>query len=97
MGYALDQSFATATGDFATVIGALAGLNTQLGPQALNTISGQPWADFGTMNLASNTLFMNALGQQMANARGAGRLRRRPAPGAGAGMRQRRPAMAPAR
>ena len=69
VGHALDQSYATATGDFATVIGALAGLNTQLGPQALSTISGEPWADFGTMNLASNTLFMNALGQQMANAR----------------------------
>ena len=28
VGYALDQSYATATGDFATVIGALAGLST---------------------------------------------------------------------
>jgi autotransporter-associated beta strand protein len=70
VGYALDQSYANATGDFATVIGALAGLNTQLGPYALNQISGQPWANFGTANLASNTLFMNALGQQMALARG---------------------------
>jgi outer membrane autotransporter protein len=70
VGYALDQSFANATGDFATVISALASLNTQQGPYALNQISGQPYADFGTANLASNTLFMNALGQQMALARG---------------------------
>src|SRR5262245_46621328 len=70
VGYALDQSFASATGDFATVISALAGLNTQQGPYALNQISGQPYADFGTQNLAASTLFMNALGQQMALARG---------------------------
>jgi uncharacterized protein with beta-barrel porin domain len=78
VGYALDQSYATATGDFASVVGALANLNTQQGPYALNQISGQPYADFGTANLASNTLFMNALGQQMALARG----------GAGVGQRQ---------
>ncbi len=42
----------------------------QQGPYTLNQISGQPYADFGTANLASNTLFMNALGQQMAMARG---------------------------
>ena len=70
MGTALNQSFANASGDFATVIGALAGLNTQQGPQALNTISGEPYADFGTMNTNNAMLFMNALGQQMANARG---------------------------
>jgi outer membrane autotransporter protein len=78
VGSALDQSYAGATGDFATVIGALAGLNTQQGPYALNQISGQPYADFGTFNVASNALFMNALGQQMALARG----------GAGSGQRQ---------
>ena len=78
VGYALDQSFANATGDFATVIGALAGLNTQQGPWALNQISGQPYADFGTFNVANNALFMNALGQQMALARG----------GRGSGQRQ---------
>jgi fibronectin-binding autotransporter adhesin len=78
VGFALDQSFANATGDFATVIGALAGLNTQQGPWALNQISGQPYADFGTFNIANNALFMNALGQQMALARG----------GAGSGQRQ---------
>ncbi|MPZ32065.1 MAG: autotransporter domain-containing protein [Rhodospirillales bacterium] len=70
VGSALDQSYANASGDFATVIGALAGLNTQQGPWALNQISGQPYADFGSFNVANNALFMNALGQQMALARG---------------------------
>ena len=71
VGTALNQSFANASGDFATVIGALAGLNIAQGPVALDTISGQPYADFGTMNVNNAALFMNALGQQMANARGA--------------------------
>ena len=70
VGTALNQIFANATGDFATVIGALAGLNIAQGPVALDTISGQPYADFGTMNTNNAALFMNALGQQMANARG---------------------------
>ena len=70
VGYALDASFANATGDFATVIAALAGLSTAQGPLALNTISGQPWANFGTMNIATGTMFMNTIGQQMSLARG---------------------------
>ena len=70
VGTALNQSFANASGDFATVIGALAGLNIAQGPAALDTISGQPYADFGTMNTNNAAMFMNALGQQMANARG---------------------------
>ncbi|MGZ5907234.1 MAG: autotransporter outer membrane beta-barrel domain-containing protein, partial [Reyranella sp.] len=71
VGTALNQSFANASGDFATVIGALAGLNIAQGPAALDTISGQPYADFGTMNVNNAAMFINALGQQMANARGA--------------------------
>jgi outer membrane autotransporter protein len=68
-GSALDRSYATASGDFATVIGALAGLSTGQGPVALDAISGQQYANFGTTNVANAALFMNALGQQMANAR----------------------------
>ncbi|MFZ5779655.1 MAG: autotransporter outer membrane beta-barrel domain-containing protein [Pseudomonadota bacterium] len=71
VGSALDRSYANASGDFATVIGALTGLETQQAPQALSALSGEPWADFGTTNLAAGTLFMNALAQQMALARGA--------------------------
>ena len=71
VGVSLNQSFATASGDFAAVLGVIAGLNTVQGPLALNTISGEPYADFGTLNTNSSMMFMNALGQQMANARGA--------------------------
>jgi outer membrane autotransporter protein len=78
VGTVIDQNWTSASGDFATVLNALSVLNTQQGPYALNQLSGQPYADFGTANLASNTLFMNALGQQMALARG----------GAGVGQRQ---------
>jgi len=70
VGTALDRSVATATGDFATVLSTLVGLGTQPGAAALNALSGQPYADFGTMNVNNNALFMNALEQQMANARG---------------------------
>jgi uncharacterized protein with beta-barrel porin domain len=69
-GRALDRSYATATGDWATVIAALAGLNSAQGAAALDVISGQPWADMGTMNLAGTTMFMNAVAQQMSLARG---------------------------
>jgi len=69
VGYALDQTFANATGDYATVINALAGLSTSQAPAALDAISGQPYADFGTTNVANASLFMNTLGQQMALAR----------------------------
>ena len=72
VGRALDVSYANASGDFATVIGALANLSTTQAGPALNTISGQPIANFGTANVASNSLFMNALGQQMAIARSGG-------------------------
>lgn len=69
VGRALDQSYAGATGDFATVIGALASLSTTQASPALDAISGQPYADFGTVNVSTGALFMNALGQQMASAR----------------------------
>jgi len=36
----------------------------------LDALSGQPWADFGTMNVNNSAMFMNAIGQQMAIARG---------------------------
>ena len=49
---------------------ALVNLDRLQGLTALDAISGQPWADFGTMNINNAALFMNALGQQMANARG---------------------------
>jgi autotransporter-associated beta strand protein len=70
VGSALNQSFAGATGDFATVIGTLSGLTAFQGPGALNALSGEQYADFGTMNTNNAAMFMNAIGQQMAVARG---------------------------
>ena len=78
VGTALDQAPANATGDFGNVLNALAGLSTAQAPAALDAISGQPYADFGTTNTQGTSLFMKAVGQQMAVARGA----------AGSGQRQ---------
>ena len=71
VGGALDQISGAASGDLGTVVTALANLDKLRGLPALDAISGQPWADFGTMNTNNGMMFMNALGQQMANARGA--------------------------
>jgi outer membrane autotransporter protein len=70
VGTVLDQVNATATGDLDNVLNALSLLSNTQGPAALNAISGQPYADFGTTNVNNAAMFMNALGQQMANARG---------------------------
>ena len=70
VGTTLDRANAFATGDFSTVLDALSVLSNTQGPAALNAISGQPYADFGTMNVQVGMLFMNAVGQQMALARG---------------------------
>ena len=70
VGAALDQVSPSATGDLDTAVNALANLTTQQGLPALEAISGQPYANFGTMNVNNGALFMNALAQQMAIARG---------------------------
>ena len=70
VGTVLDQVNTTATGDLNTVLNALSALSTQQGPTALNAISGQQYADFGTTNIQSGYLFTNVVGQQMAAARG---------------------------
>ena len=70
VGTTLDRANASATGDFSAVLDALSVLSNTQGPAALNAISGQPYADFGTMNVQVGMLFMNAVGQQMALARG---------------------------
>ncbi len=71
VGAVLDQAFANATGDFASVLGTLTGLDTVQGPKALNALSGEPYADFGTMMAYGSSAFMNMLGQQMATTHGA--------------------------
>ena len=72
VGGALDKIKDAASGDLDTVVTALANLDRQRGPSLLDVISGQPYADFGTMNVNNAALFMNALAQQMAMARGGG-------------------------
>ena len=67
---ALNQSFANASGDYLTVINGLASLTAFQGPAALTALSGEQYADFGTMNVNNAALFMGAIGQQMAIARG---------------------------
>ena len=69
VGTALDIASPTATGDFGTVLTALAGLTTAQGPAALDTISGQPYTGFGTVNLLAARSFLTVVGQQTATAR----------------------------
>jgi outer membrane autotransporter protein len=65
VGAVLDKVNASASGDFNTVLNALSGLDTQQGPAALNTISGQPWANFGTFNTQTASAVISAVGAQM--------------------------------
>ena len=69
VGTALDIASPGATGDFGTVLTALAGLSTAQGPAALDAISGQPYTGFGTVNVLAARSFLNTVGQQTANAR----------------------------
>ena len=71
VGAVLDRMSGTATGDLATVINALAGLGAARGPEALNALSGQNYSAFGTANLQSGLLFMQAVGAQIGSSHGA--------------------------
>ena len=64
----LDQTFATATGDFATVLNAIVGLSTTQGPQTLDVISGQNYAGFGNAMVQGAQLFMTNFANQAAAA-----------------------------
>ena len=72
VGTVLDGVSNTATGDFSTVLNAMANLNTSQGTAALDAISGQAYSGFASANLASGLLFMNAVGQQMGFLHGGG-------------------------
>ena len=65
IGIVLDRANAFATGDFAAVLNALSALDTTQGPKALDTISGQPIANFGTVNVQAGNAFMDAVGNQI--------------------------------
>jgi uncharacterized protein with beta-barrel porin domain len=69
VGSALDQAALSATGDFASAIGALAVVPAGQGAAALNAPSGQPYADFGTVNVQAGYAFLNAVSSQIAAVR----------------------------
>jgi outer membrane autotransporter protein len=64
VGTVLDQTFSSATGDYATVMSALAVLNTAQGPFVLNAISGQNYAGFSNAMVQGAQLFMSNFSQQ---------------------------------
>jgi autotransporter-associated beta strand protein len=68
VGGALDA--AAAGGTVGGLITTMANLQPSQGGAALQSLSGQPYADFGTVNLQASQLFMNTVGRQMAAKRG---------------------------
>ena len=70
VGAALDQSAPTATGNFATAIGALASLDIQQAGSALTAISGEPYTDTSTVAVAASLLVLETLEHQLEAARG---------------------------
>ena len=65
IGAALDQAAANATGDFNTVLNALASLDTANGSRALDMIGGQNYSGFSTLSVQSVLAFMNSFTQQV--------------------------------
>jgi autotransporter-associated beta strand protein len=70
VGGALDAI--AASGNVGGIVTTMANLPTAQGSPALQALSGQPYADFGTLNTRASQLFMNSVGRQMATERGAG-------------------------
>jgi fibronectin-binding autotransporter adhesin len=70
VGRALDIT--AASGNVDGIVTVMANLPSGAGAPALQALSGQPYADFGTLNTRASQLFMNAVGRQMATERGAG-------------------------
>ncbi|MPZ34035.1 MAG: autotransporter domain-containing protein [Rhodospirillales bacterium] len=70
VGGALDAI--AASGNVGGLVTTIANLTSSQGAPALQALSGQPYADFGTLNTRGSQLFMNAVGRQMAVDRGAG-------------------------
>jgi autotransporter-associated beta strand protein len=68
VGGALDAI--AAGGNVGGIVTAAANLDPQQAPAALQALSPEPYADFGTLNVRAGQLFMNAVGQQLASGRG---------------------------
>ncbi|WP_175561896.1 autotransporter domain-containing protein [Kaistia soli] len=67
VGGALDAI--AASGEVDGLITTMANVPMEQGSAALQVLSGQPYADVGTVNLRASQLFMNAVGRQMSVAR----------------------------
>ncbi|TPE61578.1 autotransporter domain-containing protein [Sandaracinobacter neustonicus] len=67
VGAALDA--AAASGNVGGIVTTMANLQTAQGAAALQTLSGQPYADWATVNLRASQLFTSTVGQQMSIAR----------------------------
>ena len=70
IGAALDQAAANATGDFNTVLNALASLDIANGSRALDMIGGQNYSGFSTLSVQSVLAFMNSFTQQVGGGQG---------------------------
>jgi uncharacterized protein with beta-barrel porin domain len=60
VGRALDTANSSATGDFASVLNALYGLDTMQGAKALDALSGQNYAGFSSLLVQTMQLFMKS-------------------------------------
>ena len=87
VGTALDASFAGATGDFATVIGALAGLSTAQGPAGVERHQRPALCRLRLVQRRQQRAVHECA--RPADGAGARQPRRRPASGAGRGLRRR--------
>jgi outer membrane autotransporter protein len=72
VGRVLDQTFGSASGDYATVLNAIAGLSTAQGPQILDAISGQNYAGFGNAMVQGAQLFLSNFANRAGSASGGG-------------------------
>jgi autotransporter-associated beta strand protein len=65
VGRVFDLSVATATGDFANVIGATSSLTAAQGTAVMNAISGQNYSGFANAAIQTSLLFMNNFSSQV--------------------------------
>ena len=72
VGRTLDQTFNGASGDYATVLNAIAGLGTANGPQTLDAISGQNYAGFGNAMVQGAQLFLSNFANRAGSRSGGG-------------------------
>ncbi len=69
---ALDLASPTASGDFATVLNAIYGLDTTQGPAVLNALGGQVYSGFSSLQIQSALLFMDSFQVQAGSGSGDG-------------------------